>query len=118
MKLAMPALATLPAPQIGKNGKLSWPKRIVADKGYDSDPLRLEMLQTGIELIAPHRCNRVRPALQDGRSLKRYRRRWKIERLISWIAAFRRLVVRYERRLDVFTGFLHLACLMITLRAL
>ena len=38
-----------------------------------------------IELIAPHRKNRVRPATQDGRALRRYRRRWKIERLFAWM---------------------------------
>jgi transposase len=116
--LAMPTLATLPEPRTRRGRELPWPKRIVADKAYDSDPLRLEMLTVGIELIAPHRCNRTRPALQDGRTLRRYRRRWKIERLIAWLGNFRRLVVRYERKLEVFTGFLHVACLMITLRAL
>jgi hypothetical protein len=31
---------------------------------------------TGIELICPHKKDRVRPATQDGRALRRYRRRW------------------------------------------
>src|SRR5262249_5177050 len=46
------------------------------------------------ELICPHRRNRTRPAMQDGRSLRRYRHRWIVERTIAWLSNFRRLVVR------------------------
>ena len=70
----------------------------------------------GIELICPHRSNRKRPSLQDGRSLRRYRRRWTIERTVAWLGNFRRLVVRYERKSKMFLAFLKVACLMITLR--
>jgi transposase len=50
------------------------------------------------------------------RKLRRYRRRWKIERTISWLSSFRRLVVRYEYHDFVFQGFIHLACIVICLR--
>jgi hypothetical protein len=39
-----------------------------ADKAYDSDPLRKRLQQRGIELICPHKKNRVRPPTQDGRA--------------------------------------------------
>ena len=52
---------------------------------------------------------------QDGRKLRRYKRRWKIERLFAWLGNLRRLVVRYERRADNFLGFAHLGCLVILL---
>jgi IS5 family transposase len=39
--------------------------RVIADKAYDSDPLRERLRQRGIELICPHKKNRVRPATQD-----------------------------------------------------
>jgi transposase len=118
MKLAEPTLATLPLPRQRSDGTTAWPRRVVADRGYDCDALRERFADYGIELIAPHRRNRVRPPLQDGRSLRRYARRWKIERLIAWLGNFRRLVVRYERALEQYTAFLHVACLMITLRHL
>lgn len=118
MKLAEPTLETIPPARSHADGSRSWPKRIVADKGYDWDALRGRFLARGIELIAPHRRGRTRPALQDGRSLRRYRRRWKIERTIAWIGNFRRVVVRYERRLRVYEAFLKIACLMIALRGL
>ena len=73
------------------------PERLVGDKAYDSDPLDTLLLeQYGIELIAPNRKNRKKPT-QDGRPLRRYRRRWSVERFFAWLFAFRRVKVRYER---------------------
>ncbi len=46
--------------------------------------------------IAPHRRYRTKPKTQDGRPLRRYKRRWKVERLIAWLQNFRRVIVRYE----------------------
>ncbi len=92
------------------------PHRIIGDKAYDSDPLDKELEALGIEMIAPHRTNRKRPKTQDGRPLRRYRRRWKIERLFAWLQNFRRLVVRYEYHLQNFLGMLQLGCIIILLR--
>jgi transposase len=64
----------------------------------------------GIELIAPNRRGRKRRT-QDGRKLRRYRRRWNVERLFAWMHNFRRLVTRWEYHIENFLGFLHLACL-------
>lgn len=89
---------------------------MIADKGYDSDPLRKQLAQRGIELIAPHRQNRSKPPTQDGRSLRRYKRRWTIERTFAWLGNFRRLVVRWDRSLTIYGAFFHLACFMIVLR--
>jgi hypothetical protein len=57
------------------------PKRMIGDKAYDSDPVDQRLLKEhGMELIVPHKANRKRPKTQDGRKLRRYRRRWKVER--------------------------------------
>ncbi len=93
------------------------PQHLVGDNAYDSDHLDAELRVYGIEVIAPHRCNR-RHATQDRRRLRRYRRRWKIERLFAWLQNFRRLVVRYERHAANFVGMLHLASALILLRHL
>jgi len=69
-------------------------------------------------LIYPHRANRKRPTLQDGRSLRGYRRRWTIERTMAWLGNFRRLVVRYKCKSITYLAFLKAACLMLTLRQL
>lgn len=94
------------------------PAKLIGDKAYDSDGLDARLHQErGVELIAPHRANRKHPT-QDGRPLRRYRRRWRIERLFAWFQNFRRLVVRYEYHADNFQGFLHLACILLLLRHL
>jgi transposase len=79
------------------------PQNLIGDNAYDSDHLDAELRFYGIEVIAPHRRNRKNPT-QDGRRLKRYRRRWKIGRLFAWLQNFRRLVVRYERHAENFLG--------------
>lgn len=96
----------------------SQPERLILDRGYDSDSLRGRLAARGIEMICPHRKNRVKPKTQDGRKLRRYRRRWKVERTFAWLGNFRRLVVRYERHLRMYRAFFHVACLLITLRQL
>jgi len=90
--------------------------RLLYDRAADSDPLRARLARRGIELICPHRSNRSKPPTQDGRTLRRYKRRWKVERSISWLFNFRRLVVRYERYAHLFLGFVQLACALTVLK--
>ena len=91
------------------------PERLIGDKAYDSDALAAELADAGIELIAPNRRNR-KVKTQDGRPLRRYRRRWKIERLFAWFQNFRRLVNRWEYDVVNFLGFVQLGCIVILLR--
>ena len=93
------------------------PEKLIGDKAYDSDPLNEELADLGIEMIAPHKRNRKKPKTQDGRKLRRYKRRWKVERFFAWIQNYRRIVVRYEYHLDNFLGFIHLACIRILLKS-
>ena len=104
VKLAHKTLATV-------KGK---PRYLVCDKAYDSDAFRDELGKLGIELVAPHRSNRKKAKRQDGRSLRRYKRRWKIERTIAWLGNYRRLVTRWERNDKMYQAFLHIACALIT----
>ncbi len=92
------------------------PQRLIGDRAYDSDPLDQLLAVQDIALIAPHRRNRKRAPTQDGRILRRYKRRWKIERLFAWLQQFRRLIVRYEWHDENFLGFARLGCLKILLR--
>jgi transposase len=94
------------------------PERLIGDRAYDSDPLDASLHAEGIEMIAPHRKGRKKGPTQDGRKLRRYKRRWKVERLFAWLGNFRRLVVRYERRAENYLGFVRLACMVILLRYL
>jgi transposase len=94
------------------------PSKLVGDRAYDSDPLDAQLEAEGIEMIAPHKRNRKKAKTQDERKLRRYKRRWKVERLFAWLGNFRRLVVRYERRAENYLGFVHLGCVVILLRYL
>jgi transposase len=91
------------------------PERLIGDKAYDSDPLAAQLAEGGVELIAPNRENR-RIKTQDGRPLRRYRRRWKIERLFAWLQNFRRAVTRWAHNVLNFLGFVQLGCIVIRLR--
>jgi len=94
------------------------PERLIGDKAYDSDRLDEQLMQQyGTEMIAPNKVNRRVPT-QDGRPLRRYQRRWKVERLFAWLFNFRRLVVRYEYHAENFQGLVHLAAAVILLRYL
>lgn len=92
------------------------PERVIADRGYDSDPLRQRLQKRGIELIAPYRKNNQSRRYEDGRKLRRYKRRWIVERTNAWLGQFRRLLVRHEHLLSTYRAFFYLACFWITLR--
>jgi transposase len=113
---ARPHEVTLIEPFLDRPILRAKPRRLIYDAAGDSDPLRARLAKRGIELISPHRKNRKKPATQDGRKLRRYRRRWKIERSISWLQNFRRLVTRYEYYPHLLHGFVQLACLMVVMR--
>ena len=81
------------------------PKRVIADTAYDSDPLRKRLRQRGIELISPYRDNRAQRKYEDGRKLRRYKRRWIVERTNSWLGQFRRLLGRHEFLLSTYRAF-------------
>jgi transposase len=116
---ASPGEVTLVEATLDDRFLADFPDRLIGDKAYDSDPLdTVLMTKWGIELIARHRSNRRRPATQDGRPLRRRKRRWKIERLFAWFHNYRRLVVRWERKAENYMAFLHVACAMILLRHL
>jgi transposase len=72
------------------------PEKLIGDRAYDSDPLDAELRKDGIEMIAPHRCNRTKPPTQDRRRLSRYMRRWLVERFFAWLQWQRRILIRWE----------------------
>ena len=94
------------------------PKHLIADRGYDSDPLRERLADRGVVLTTPYRRNNLRRRYEDGRRLRSYRHRWIIERTIAWFGAFRRLQIRYERSTRMFLAFFQFAAALIALRRL
>jgi transposase len=57
-------------------------------------PMRERLKKRGIELIVPYRKNSRLRRYEDGRKLRRYKRRWIVERTHAWLGQFRRLLVR------------------------
>jgi len=89
--------------------------RLIGDKAYDSNKLDAALRKRGIDMIAPHHPTHTTKT-QDERKLRRYRKRWMIERVFAWLMRSRRLVIRYEHKPSNFLGFLELACIVILVR--
>jgi transposase len=112
---ASPHEVTLVQATLGASFVRGIPVRLIGDGAYDSDALDAQLAAQGIEMISPNRANR-RERTQDGRPLRRYRRRWKVERLFAWLQNFRRIERRWERSFTNYFGFVLLGCAMILLR--
>jgi len=96
-------------------GKL--PPRIIADKAWDNSVLQKKLLlERDIDLIAPKKSNSNRA--QDGRKLRRYKRRWRVEGLFAWLKRYRRINTRWEYNSDNFLGFVQLGCMILLLKRL
>ena len=93
------------------------PERLIYDKAADSQKLRDRLADQGIDLICPHReiANRKNKT-QDGRKLRRYKRRWIVERSIAWLHNFRRVVTRWEYHEHLYLSFVKMACLFLLLK--
>jgi transposase len=101
---------TIPA-VTGKRGRpRRRPGKLHADKAYDHRRCRDACKQRNIR-------PRIARRGQDT-SQKLGRHRWVIERSFAWINRFRRLTIRYERRIDIHQALTTIACSFICLRAL
>lgn len=94
------------------------PEILIGDQAYDSDPLDNILKKRKIKLVAPHKRNRKRKQTQDGRTLRRYAKRWKVERLFAWLQNYRRCGTRYDYHVQNFLGFVQLACVVILIKTI
>ncbi len=92
------------------------PQKLIADMAFDSQGLADRLReQRYVELIAPNNPRHHRRK-QDGRVLRRYKRRWLVERLFAWLKRFRRIALRWDHKAVNFLGFVQLGCAVILLR--
>ncbi|GFZ90474.1 hypothetical protein GCM10011497_20090 [Elstera cyanobacteriorum] len=84
------------------------PKALLADKGYDGDTVRANLLMRGILPIIPPKANRRDPIACD---FKRYRDRNRIERMLGHLKHQRRIATRYDKTALSFESFLNLAAI-------
>jgi putative transposase len=89
------------------------PQGMCLDKGYDYDDTRELVEEFG---FTAH----VRARSEEATALKREAgfkaRRWVVERTHSWMNRFRRILIRWEKKVENYFGMLHLVCAFITYR--
>lgn len=112
---ASPNEVTLVHDTLARNLLAKPPKRLIGDRAYDSDGLDRELAKKKIEMISPHRCNK-KLNTQDGRPLRRYKRRWHVERLFAWLKNFRRIALRWDIKVTNYLGFVTLGCISLILK--
>lgn len=85
------------------------------DKGYDFPEVHELLEDYGYTI---HIKLRLRGRIENQRKrIPRYRsRRWVVERTHSWMNRFRRLLIRWEKKVENYIGMLHFACAWITYR--
>lgn len=94
------------------------PKNLLGDRNFSSEPLSLRLWQRfHIHLTAPPKRHYVH-FFQDNRRLKRIKRRWKVERCISWFKFHRRIDVRWDVYSEHYLGFIRLCCCMVLIKYL
>jgi len=89
------------------------PKRVLADKAYDSNALRALLADMKAEAVIPCNPTRKRPIPYD---FEAYKARNLIERCFNKLKHFRRVATRYDRRAIHFLSFVQIACAMIWMR--
>jgi transposase len=88
-------------------------KAVIADKGYDSDPLVRRIQAEGALAVIPPKKNRKEPRDYDEHL---YKERNKVERFIHLLKQYRRVATRYEKPDPNYMGFVYVAAVMILLR--
>ena len=89
------------------------PRRVLADKAYDSNALRSLISRLGAEAVIPCNPTRRRPIPYD---VAAYKVRNTIERCFNKLKHFRRVATRFDRRALHYLSFLHIAAAMLWMR--
>ena len=118
VKLAAPTLQSVGIKS--RTGQLKTrPRQLAADRAYDSRAFRQSLRKRGIKACIPPRRRpknwrkkRGRPVTADPET---YKQRFKVERSFSWMGNYRRLLIRWEHHLSVYSGFCFLALALICL---
>lgn len=112
MKLVAATLESMPIERPEPSPKE--PQHLTMDKGYDYDDVRETVAAYG---YTAHIRARGEDATKQQRIPGYRARRWVVERTHSWMNRFRRLLIRWEKQVDLYLGFVHLACAWIAFRA-
>jgi putative transposase len=90
------------------------PQHLCLDQGYDDDAVRETLAAWSSTAHLRHRGEEA----QAKRDIPGYRaRRWVVERTHAWMNRFRRLLIRWEKKVEHYLALLHVACAWSTFRA-
>ena len=89
------------------------PQGLCLEKGYDDDEVRALLEEFGFTAQIRARGEEAK-ALKEEAGFKA--RRWVVERTQSWMNRFRRVLIRWDKKVRNYLGFLHLVCAYITYR--
>jgi putative transposase len=90
----------------------SKPQHLCLDKGYTGEPIEREVRRRHyIPHVPVKGAHSPKPKHRHGKA-----RRWKVERTHSWHNRARRLLIRWEKKVVNYVGFLHLQFAIVALR--
>jgi putative transposase len=87
------------------------PQHLCLDKGYAGEPVDFQARKRGYTPHVPCKTNQIPKPKHHGKA-----RRWKVERTHSWLNRARRLLIRWEKKVVNYLGFLHLQFAIVALR--
>jgi len=90
------------------------PQGLCLDKGYDYAAVREIVQEFG---FTAHIRARGEEAQAINRQAGFKARRWVVERTHSWMNRFRRVLIRWDKKVENYLAFLHFACALIAFRA-
>lgn len=90
------------------------PQRLCLDKGYDYAEVYELLKKKNYTPNVKRRGEEKKEKREEGKKA----RRWVVERAHSWMNRFRRVLIRWEIRLDTYLGMLHFACGLIVWKAI
>jgi putative transposase len=109
-KLLAATLDAIPVPRPEPTS--DHPQHLCLDKGYIGQPVDRQVRQRGYTPHVPCKTNQIPKPKHRGKA-----RRWKVERTHSWLNRARRLLIRWEKKVVNYIGFLHLQFAIVALRA-
>ena len=88
-------------------------QNLCLDKGYDFQEIENEVIKKG---YLPHIRHRGEQSIMKDNNHHHAKRRWVVERTNSWHNRFRKLLVRYEKKLENYFALVCLGCCILIYR--
>ena len=120
VRLAESTLRSIRVSRSSRGRPRTRPRLLTADRAYDSREFRQHLRRRGIRACIPPRRRPTGWKPRRGRPISarsdEYGRRWIVERTFAWLGSFRRLLIRWERRTDIYCAFFVLALVILCMR--